>query len=156
MNGSEDLIEEFSKLAPTKHKYIIICPPFTLLDSAKTLLPSFIKIGAQNSHDEIDKGPFTGSISPKMIKNLGADYVILGHSENRENGENNFMINKKIKSALKKNNKVFYSSWNDFSMGPEERIKYIIDVLGSGMVGGPDIEEMAKIGREFKGRKIPY
>ena len=42
----------------------------------------------------------------------------------------------KIKSALKKNNKVFYSSWNDFSMKPEERIKYIIDVLGSGMVGG--------------------
>jgi 4-hydroxy-2-oxoheptanedioate aldolase len=62
----------------------------------------------------------------------------------------------KIKAALKKNNKVFYSSWNDFSMGPEERIKYIIDVLGSGMVGGPDIEEMAKIGREFKGRKLPY
>lgn len=62
----------------------------------------------------------------------------------------------KIKSALKKNNKVFYSSWNDFSMEPENRIKYIIDVLGSGMVGGPDIEEMAKIGREFKGRKLPY
>ena len=62
----------------------------------------------------------------------------------------------KIKAALKKNNKVFYSSWNDFSMEPEDRIKYIIDVLGSGMVGGPDIEEMAKIGREFKGRKLPY
>ena len=62
----------------------------------------------------------------------------------------------KIKSALHKNNKVFYSSWNDFSMRPAERIRYIIDVLGSGMVGGPDIEEMAKIGREFKGRKLPY
>ena len=62
----------------------------------------------------------------------------------------------KIKSALHKNGKVFYSSWNDFSMGPEERIKYIVDVLGSGMVGGPDIEEMAKIGRDFKDRKIPY
>ena len=42
------------------------------------------------------------------------------------------------------------------SMGPEERIKYIIDVFGSSMVGGPDIEEMSKIGREFKDRKIPY
>ena len=47
MNGSEELIEEFSKFAPAKHNDIIICPPFTLLDSAKTLLPSFIKIGAQ-------------------------------------------------------------------------------------------------------------
>ena len=39
-----------------------------------------------------------------MIKNLGADYVILGHSENREVGETDITINKKIKSALKKQN----------------------------------------------------
>lgn len=62
----------------------------------------------------------------------------------------------KIKSALKKNGKVFYSSWNDFSMNPQERIKYIIKELGSGMVGGPDIEEMASAGRKFTERKMPY
>ena len=62
----------------------------------------------------------------------------------------------KIKSALHKNNKTFYSSWNDLSMNPEERIKYIIDELGSGMIGGDDTEEMAEIGRGFKNRKIPY
>ena len=62
----------------------------------------------------------------------------------------------KIKSALHKNNKTFYSSWNDLSMNPEERIKYIIDELGSGMIGGNDTEEMAEIGRKFKNRKIPY
>ena len=62
----------------------------------------------------------------------------------------------KIKAALKKNNKVFYSSWNDLSMKPEERIKFIINEVGSGMIGGDDTEEMAKIGREFKGRKLPY
>ena len=43
-----------------------------------------------------------------MIKNLGADFVILGHSENRQLGENDFMINKKIKSALKANLKVVF------------------------------------------------
>ena len=52
MNGSEELIKEFSKFAPAKHNDIIICPPFTLLDSAKTLLPSFIKIGAQNCSEK--------------------------------------------------------------------------------------------------------
>ena len=53
MNGSEELIKEFSKFAPAKHNDIIICPPFTLLDSAKTLLPSFIKIGAQNCSENL-------------------------------------------------------------------------------------------------------
>ncbi len=62
----------------------------------------------------------------------------------------------KIKAALKKNNKVFYSSWNDLSMKPEERIKFIINEVGSGMIGGDDTEEMAKIGRKFMGRKLPY
>tara|TARA_Y100001978_G_scaffold202913_1_gene225705 strand:- start:3102 stop:3995 length:894 start_codon:yes stop_codon:yes gene_type:complete len=62
----------------------------------------------------------------------------------------------KIKEALKKNNKVFYSSWNDLSMKPKERIKFIINEVESGMIGGDDTEEMAKIGREFMGRKLPY
>ena len=56
MNGSEELMKEFSQLTRAKHNDIIICPPFTLLDSAKTLLPNFIKIGAQNCSEE-DKGP---------------------------------------------------------------------------------------------------
>ena len=62
----------------------------------------------------------------------------------------------KIKEALKKNNKVFYSSWNDLSMKPKERIKFIINEVESGMIGGDDTEEMAKIGRKFMGRKLPY
>ena len=48
MNGSEELMKEFSQLTRAKHNDIIICPPFTLLDSARTILPNFIKIGAQN------------------------------------------------------------------------------------------------------------
>ena len=56
MNGSEELMKEFSQLTRSKHNDIIICPPFTLLDSAKTLLPNFIKIGAQNCSEE-EKAP---------------------------------------------------------------------------------------------------
>tara|TARA_B100000674_G_scaffold195940_1_gene159649 strand:+ start:46 stop:939 length:894 start_codon:yes stop_codon:yes gene_type:complete len=62
----------------------------------------------------------------------------------------------KIKSALKKNEKVFYSSWNDLSMKPEERIKFIINEVGSRMIGGDDTEEMASIARKLYDRKIPY
>jgi len=62
----------------------------------------------------------------------------------------------KIKSALKKNEKVFYSSWNDLSMKPEERIKFIINEVGSSMIGGDDTEEMASIARKLYNRKIPY
>ena len=48
MNGSEELLKEFSTFVPTKQNDIIICPPYTLLDLAKAILPNFIKIGAQN------------------------------------------------------------------------------------------------------------
>ena len=59
-----------------------IAPPFTLLDECKTH-QSKIKLGAQNiSH--LPDGPVTGEISAAMIKNSGADFVILGHSERRE------------------------------------------------------------------------
>ena len=57
---------------------------------------------------------------------------------------------------MKNNGKVFYSSWNDLSMKPEERIKFIINEVGSGMIGGDDTEEMASIARKLYDRKIPY
>ncbi len=82
MNGSEELIKEFSKFAPAKHNDIIICPPFTLLDSAKTLLPSFVKIGAQNCSEKTN-GPFTGEISASMLQEKSVTHVLIGHSERR-------------------------------------------------------------------------
>jgi 4-hydroxy-2-oxoheptanedioate aldolase len=59
----------------------------------------------------------------------------------------------KIKSALDKNGKVFYSSWLDESMTPEERVDYVIDVLGCKMIGGTP--EVAEYGRKKTGRKMP-
>ena len=56
----------------------------------------------------LDYGPFTGSISTKLIKNSGAKFVILGHSENRTEGETDHLINKKITSALNNNLKVIF------------------------------------------------
>ena len=96
-----------------KNKYknikIIYCPPYTLLNNfvIKTR-NSNIDVGAQNCHHEINTGPYTGSISSTMIKKLGAKYVIIGHSENRFDGETNNKINKKIHSAISSNLNVIF------------------------------------------------
>lgn len=80
---------------------VIICPPFTSLVIASGLIKgSNIKLGAQNMYHK-DDGAYTGEISAKMLKSIGCDYVILGHSERRQYfKETNELINLKIKQAL--------------------------------------------------------
>lgn len=81
---------------------IVVCPPFTSLESAKEILKgSNVKLGAQNIHFE-EKGAFTGEISSDMLKDLDVSYVILGHSERRTYfNEKDEDINKKIFTCLK-------------------------------------------------------
>ena len=106
---SIESVINLSKKKNYKNAKIIYCPPYTLLNyfvikTRKTNLD----IGAQNCHYEINTGPYTGSISSTMIKKLGAKYVIIGHSENRSNGETNTQINKKIHSAILNNLNVIF------------------------------------------------
>ena len=92
-----------------KKAQIVYCPPYTLIDKfIKLVKNSKIKIGAQNCHYSQNPGPFTGSINTDLIKSSGAKYVIIGHSENRVTGDNNHIINIKIKSALKKKLKIIF------------------------------------------------
>ena len=81
---------------------VLVCPPFTSLYTViQELKNSSIKVGAQNMHFE-DNGAFTGEVSPVMLKNMGVEYVIIGHSERRQHfGETDQTINKKIKACLK-------------------------------------------------------
>ena len=100
------------KLANTKkykkHK-IIYCPPYTLLKNFYDKVKNTnVNIGAQNCHSSSNFGAFTGSINAKLIKSTGAKYIIIGHSENRNSGENDLIINKKIRSALNANLKVIF------------------------------------------------
>ncbi|MFX0002502.1 MAG: triose-phosphate isomerase [Candidatus Hodarchaeota archaeon] len=80
---------------------IVICVPFTALTTAyKILNHTNIKLGAQNMHFE-EKGAYTGEISPIFLKDIGVEYVILGHSERRDIfNESDALINKKLKKAL--------------------------------------------------------
>lgn len=88
---------------------VIICPPFTSLSEASTLIKNtIVKLGAQNVYSE-DNGAYTGEISPLMLKSVGCEYVIIGHSERRTIfKESNEMINKKIKKALEHGLKVIF------------------------------------------------
>jgi len=82
-----------------KNVEVVICPPFVFLPIFKSRMYN-LKIGAQDCFWE-EKGAFTGEISPQMLKNLGCQYVIVGHSERRRYlRETDEMINKKIKVAL--------------------------------------------------------
>lgn len=80
---------------------VVIGTPFTTLETAvRETKGSIIKIAAENMHPN-ESGAYTGEISPLMLKDLGVEYVILGHSERREYfKECNKFINSKVKSAL--------------------------------------------------------
>ncbi len=79
---------------------VVLCPPFTWLTDLSHKPLRGLKFGAQDVFWE-DKGAFTGEISPRMLKNSGVKYVIIGHSERRRLGETDEMVNKKLKIALK-------------------------------------------------------
>ena len=92
-----------------KNKKIILCVPNTLIYPFKNKLKSkFISLGVQNCHYHQGNGPFTGSINASMLKKAGAEYIILGHSENRSEGETNQLIKKKIISALNQKLNIIY------------------------------------------------
>ena len=103
LKESEKLIVELKNLLQNEKLNcdVIVCPPFTSLSEVSKLLKgSVIKLGAQNMHFE-ENGAFTGEVSASMLKSVGCEYVILGHSERRHIfGETDEMINKKIKKAL--------------------------------------------------------
>ena len=99
----------FKNFKKNTYSKIIYCPPATLINPMiKKLKKTRIQIGAQNCHENQNYGAFTGSINAKMLKSVGATYVIIGHSENRQKGETDKLINNKIKSALKSGLKVIF------------------------------------------------
>jgi len=133
MHGNAKDIEKtksiirLSRLNKYKKCKIIYCPPYTLLkDFFKEVKKTRISIGAQDCHQNYDYGPFTGSINPKLIKSTGAKYVIIGHSEKRNQGDKDLDINNKIKSALKENLKVIFCIGENLS---EKKKKITYSVL---------------------------
>lgn len=83
-----------------KNTKIVICPSFTHLFLLQKIKNKKIILGAQNVAKDLE-GSHTGEVSPKMLKNMGVNFVIVGHSERRIMGESNKIINEKILNLLK-------------------------------------------------------
>ena len=109
LNSLTKVIKFLKIFKKSKNTKIIYCPPNTLIrPMCKKVMNSKIQVGAQNCHESLTYGASTGSINSMMLKNAGAKYVILGHSENRESGETDKLINTKIKAATKSGLKVIF------------------------------------------------
>ena len=109
LNSLNKVIKFLKIFKKSNNTKIIYCPPSTLIcPLSKKVKNSKIQVGAQNCHESLTYGASTGSINPMMLKNVGAKYVILGHSENRYSGETDKLINSKIKAATKSGLKVIF------------------------------------------------
>ena len=101
-NEAIEFIDSLAKLVKDTKNEVIICAPYT--DLFYVLLQAQgtnIKVGAQNMHFE-DSGAYTGEVSGEMLKAIGVEYVIIGHSERRQYfNETDETVNKKIKAAFK-------------------------------------------------------
>jgi triosephosphate isomerase len=95
------LINEIKPLVADAKCEVVVCPPFVCLPAAKDALKgSNIKLGAQNVHWE-EKGAYTGEISAPMLKEIGVEYVIIGHSERRQYfAETDQTVNNKVLAAF--------------------------------------------------------
>ncbi len=98
---TKQFFADFLNALNTDQKDVILFPTFTSLNEAVDAAKgSYVKIGAQNMHFE-DSGAYTGEISAPMIKETGAQYVLIGHSERRKYfAETDETVNKKLRKAL--------------------------------------------------------
>ena len=93
-----------------RNKYrVIITPPFTLIESYSSYFKNKkISIGAQNCYHKEQFSSNIAAISPYMLKSVGAKYTLVGHSDNRGEGDTDFMLKDKVRYAIKSNLKVVF------------------------------------------------
>jgi len=118
---------KISKLRKYNSAKIIYCPPYTLLNTfVSKLKKTNINVGAQNCHQSVSDGAFTGHVNSKMIRNIGCKYVIIGHSENRIDGDTDLKINKKIKSSIENNLNVLFCVGENIKEKKSKKTKVIL------------------------------
>ena len=188
---SINIIDKINKFVKSDKKFnkkykVIITPPHTLVQSySKYFLNKKVSIGAQNCYHKDNFGANTGAISSLMIKSVGAQYVIVGHSDNRSEGDTDSMLQSKVENSLnnklkvvfcigenkehKKNNKTFEILENQIKYALNKKF-YFKDIIvayepiwsiGTGQI--PESEDLLKttlfikkiLKNIFKKQKLP-
>ena len=103
-------INSFHSKDQNRKKYrVIITPPYTLIETFSNYFKKKkILIGSQNCYQKEQFSSDTAAISPYMIKSVGAKYTLVGHSDNRSEGDSNAMLKKKVQFAIKNNLKIVF------------------------------------------------
>ena len=148
LSQSVNLISEIKNAITGKelNAEVIICPPFTSLETANALVKDTnVKLGAQNMNFE-DSGAFTGEISASMLKSVGCEYVILGHSERRIIfDESDEVVNKKINKALSAGLKPIFCIGETLEQRENGTTKNVIDGQVRKGLSRISAEELASI-----------
>ena len=121
-------INSFHSKDKNRNKYrVIITPPYTLIESyAKYFRNKKISIGSQNCYQKEQFSSNTGAVSPYMLRSVGAQYTLVGHSDNRGEGDTDSMLKDKVKYALKNKLKVVFCIGENKS---EKKNKKTLSVL---------------------------
>ena len=103
-------INSYCSKDKNRNKYrVIITPPYTLIESySKYFKNKSILIGSQNCYQKEQFSSNTAAVSPYMLKSVGAKYTLVGHSDNRGEGDTDTMLKDKVRYALKNNLKVVF------------------------------------------------
>ena len=127
LNSVNKVIKFLKTFKKSKKIKLIYCPPNTLINlMSKKFLKTSVEVGAQNCHESMSYAPLTGSVNPSMLKSVGAKYVIIGHSENRQSGETDKLINLKVKAAIKAGLKVIFCIGETLSQKRKKITKKIL------------------------------
>ena len=121
-------INTFHVKDKNRNKYrVIITPPYTLIESySKYFKNRKISIGSQNCYQKDKYSSNTAAVSPYMLRSVGARYTLVGHSDNRSEGDTDAMLKDKVKYALKNNIKVVFCIGENKS---EKKNKKTLNVL---------------------------
>jgi triosephosphate isomerase len=135
-----------SLVADIQHTDLAVCVPYTSLAAAvEALRGAAITVGAQNVH-WLESGAFTGEISVDMLKELGAEYVILGHSERRELfGETDLHVNLRLHAALKAGLRPIVCLGETAKQREAKLTKAVVTSQSGGCLAGLTAEQVEKV-----------
>jgi triosephosphate isomerase (TIM) len=121
-------INSFNLNDKNRNKYrVIITPPYTLIETfSKYFKNKKISIGSQNCYQKDQFSSNTAAVSPYMLKSVGAKYTLIGHSDNRSEGDTDDMLKNKVEFALKNNLKIVFCIGENKS---EKKNKKTLSVL---------------------------